>query len=92
MRDILAAKSGTMGEKGPVILPTWRLYSRHKGSFTCRKSTTWDWLFYFLSEGRRAEDILTLKNPTASAGLAEGNGNETLKLPNSRQFGKHDGV
>jgi len=25
-----AAKGGTMGEKGcPVILPTWRLYSRH---------------------------------------------------------------
>jgi hypothetical protein len=25
-----AAKDGTMGEKGcPVILPTWRLYSRH---------------------------------------------------------------
>ena len=32
-----------MGEKGcPVILPTWRLYSRHQESFTCRKSTTWD--------------------------------------------------
>jgi hypothetical protein len=30
MREILAAKGGTMGEKGcPVILPTWRLYSRH---------------------------------------------------------------
>jgi len=29
-REILAAKGGTMGEKRyPVILPTWRLYSRH---------------------------------------------------------------
>jgi len=29
-REILAAKSGTVGEKVcPVILPTWRLYSRH---------------------------------------------------------------
>jgi hypothetical protein len=29
-REILAAKVGTMGDKGcPVILPTWRLYSRH---------------------------------------------------------------
>jgi len=28
-----------MGEKGfLVILPTWRLYLRHSGSFTCRKS------------------------------------------------------
>jgi hypothetical protein len=28
--EILAAKGGTMSEKGwPVILPTWRLYSRH---------------------------------------------------------------
>jgi len=26
-----------MGEKGcPVILPIWRLHSRHQGSFTCR--------------------------------------------------------
>jgi len=34
-REILAAKGGTMGEKGcPVILLTWRLYSRHYGSFT----------------------------------------------------------
>jgi len=29
-REILAAKGVTMGEKGwSVILPTWRLYSRH---------------------------------------------------------------
>jgi hypothetical protein len=28
-----------------------------QGSFTCRKSTTWDRWFYFPSEGRRAEDF-----------------------------------
>ena len=49
-----------MGEKYPVILPTWRLNSGH--FFTCRKSTTWDRRLYFPSEGRRAEDF-----PTASA-------------------------
>ena len=69
-REILAAKRGTMDEKGcPVILPTWRLYSRHYGSFACRKSTTWDRGIYFSSEGRRAEDFFALKNPTASAGF-----------------------
>jgi hypothetical protein len=29
----------------------------------CRKSTTWDRRLYFPSEGRRAEDFFTLKNP-----------------------------
>jgi len=29
-REILAAKGGTMGEKGCLVtLPTWCLYSRH---------------------------------------------------------------
>jgi hypothetical protein len=31
------------------------------GSFTCRKSTTWDRRLYFPSEGRRATDFITLK-------------------------------
>jgi len=45
----------------PVILPKWR------------KSTTWDRRLYFPSEGRRAEDFFTLKNPTASAGFEPAN-------------------
>jgi hypothetical protein len=49
-----------MGGKGcPIILPTWRFYSRHYGSFICRKSTTWDRQLYFPSEGRRAEDFFS---------------------------------
>jgi hypothetical protein len=40
-----------------------------KGSFTCRKSVTWDQRLYFPSKGRRAEDFFALKNPTASAGF-----------------------
>jgi hypothetical protein len=40
-----------------------------QGSFTCRKSTTWDRRLYFPSEGRRAEDFFARKNPTASAGF-----------------------
>ena len=43
-----------------------------QGSFTCRKSTTWDKRLYFPSEGRRAEDFFALKNPTASAGFEPG--------------------
>jgi hypothetical protein len=39
------------------------------GSFICRKSPTWDQRLYFASEGRHAEDIFALKNPTASAGF-----------------------
>jgi len=57
-----------MGEKGsPVILPIWRLYSCHQGSFTCCKSTTWDQWLYFPSEGRCAEGFFALKNPMALA-------------------------
>ena len=50
-----------------------RLPRNIQGSFTCRKSTTWDKRLYFPSEGRRAEDIFALKNPTASAGFEPAN-------------------
>ena len=46
-----------------------RLPRNIQGSFTCRKSTTWD----FPSEGRRAEDFFALKNPTASVGFEPAN-------------------
>jgi hypothetical protein len=64
----------TMGEKCcPGILSTWRFNSRHYGSFTCNKSTTWDRRLYFPFEGRRAEDFFALKNPTASVGFERAN-------------------
>jgi hypothetical protein len=44
-----------------------RLPRSIQGSFTCRKSTTWDRRLYFPSEGTHAEDFFALKNPTASA-------------------------
>jgi hypothetical protein len=34
---------------------------------------TWDRQLYFPSEGRRADDFLALKNPTASAGFEHTN-------------------
>ena len=34
---------------------------------------TWDQQLYFPSEGRRAEDFFSLKNPTASAGFEPAN-------------------
>ena len=46
-------------ERCPLILPKLRL--PRNGSFTCRKSTTWDRRLYFPSEGRRAEDFFALK-------------------------------
>jgi hypothetical protein len=51
---------------GRLTLPRRRLPRNVLGSFTCRKSTTWDPRFYFPTEGRRAEDFFALKNPTAS--------------------------
>jgi hypothetical protein len=69
-REILAAKVGTMGEKGfPVILFTWRLYSRHLGIIYMPQIYDMEQRLYFPSEGRRAEDFFALKNPTASAGF-----------------------
>ena len=62
-----------VGENCPVILPKCRLPSYIQGSFTCRKSATWDRRLYFPSEGRRAEYFFALKNPTASAGFEPAN-------------------
>jgi hypothetical protein len=54
-------------------LPKCRLPRYIQGSFTCRKSATWDPRLYFPSEGRSAEDFSALKNPTASAGFETAN-------------------
>ena len=75
LQEILAAKDGnTWARNGRWILPeNARLAHNIQGSFTCRKSTTWDRRLYFLSEGRRAEDFFALKNPTASVGFEPAN-------------------
>ena len=59
LQEILAAKGGTTwARNGRWILPeNARLLRNIRGSFTCRKSTTWDRRLYFPSEGRRAEDF-----------------------------------
>ena len=69
--EALVVKGGTTwARNGRWILPEdARLPRNIQGSFTCRKSTTWDRQLYFPSEGRRAEDFFVLKNPTASAGF-----------------------
>ena len=63
-----------VGEKWPMNF-VWnaRLPRSIQESFTCRKSTTWDRLLYFPSEGRRAENFFALKNPTVSAGFEPAN-------------------
>jgi hypothetical protein len=59
-----------MGEKLPTNFAVIsRVPLQMKGSFTCRKATTWDRRLYFPSEGRHAEEFFALKNPTASAGF-----------------------
>jgi len=64
-----AAESGTMGEKGPRILPKVATSTSLLGSFTCRKFTTWDRRLYFPSEG----GFFRPKNPTASPGFEPAN-------------------
>ena len=65
----LVVKGGTTWVRnGRWILPeNARLPLNIQGSFTCRKSTTWDKRLYFPSEGRRAEDFF------ASAGFESAN-------------------
>ena len=69
--EIIIVKGGnTWARNGRwILLENVRLPHNIQGSFTCRKSTTWDKRCYFPSEGRRAEDFFALKNPTASAGF-----------------------
>jgi len=62
-RDPSSGRWNYVGENWPVILPEIATSTSIQGSFTCRKSVTWDPQFYFLSKGRRAEDFFTLKNP-----------------------------
>jgi hypothetical protein len=62
-----------LGKKRRGVWPKVASSTLLSGSFTCRKSTTWDRLVYFLSEGSRAEDFFALKNPTASAGFEHTN-------------------
>ena len=62
--ETLVVKGGTTwARNGRWILPeNARLPRNIQGSFTCRKSTTWDRRLYF-----------ALKNPTASAGFEPAN-------------------
>ena len=73
--ETLVVKGGTTwARNGRWILPeNARLPRNIQGSFTCRKSTTWDKRLYFSSERRRAEDFLSLKNPTVWAGFEPAN-------------------
>ena len=72
-REIPEVEVGTVGEN--VVRYFCRNDDFHTihGSFTCRRSTTWDRRLYFPSEGGRAEDFFALKNPTASAGFEPAN-------------------
>ena len=75
LQEILAAEGGsTWARNGRWILPeNARLPHNIQGSFTCRKSTTWNRRLYFPSEGRCAGDFFALKNPNASAGFEPAN-------------------
>ena len=43
------------------------------GSFTCRKSTTWDPRIYFPPEGSHTQGFYALKNPSTPAGFEPAN-------------------
>jgi hypothetical protein len=74
LRDPSSQRWNYVGEKWPMNF-AWnaRLPRNIQGTFTCRKSTTWDRRLYFPSEGSRAEDFFALKNPTDSAGFEPAN-------------------
>ena len=63
--ETLAAKRGTTrARNGRLILPeNARLPRNIQGSFTCRKSTTWEKRLYFRSKGRGAEDFFRPEKP-----------------------------
>ena len=71
LQEIITAKGGTTwARNGRWILPeNARLPRNIQGSFTCRKSTTWDRRLYFASEGRRAEDFSPWKIQWLRSGL-----------------------
>jgi hypothetical protein len=71
--DPSSERCNLLGEKRPVIWPKLASSTLLQGSFTCRKSTTWDRRLYVPSERSRAEDFFALKNPTASAGFEPAN-------------------
>jgi len=62
-RDPSSERWNCVGENWPVILPEIVTSMSIQGSFTCRKSATWDRRLYFPSEGWRAADIFAVKNP-----------------------------
>jgi len=62
-RDPSRKRWNYVGKNWPLILPEIVTSTSIQGSFTCRKSATWDPRLYFPSEGRRAEDFFALKNP-----------------------------
>ena len=73
--ETLVVKGGTAWARNDrrIFPENARLPRNIQGSFTCRKSTTWDKRLYFPSEGRLADDFFALKNPTASAGFEPAN-------------------
>ena len=76
LQEILVAKGGTKWARNGRwgLSENARLSRNIQGSFTCRKSTTWDRRLCFPSEGRCAEDFFfALKNPTASVGFEPAN-------------------
>jgi hypothetical protein len=72
----LLAKEGTVFVEG--ISLSAHNTPRLIGSFTCRKVGTWDRLFNFPSEGRRAEDFFTQKKSNGFGRV------RTCKLGNQR--------
>ena len=62
-RDPSSERWNCVGKNWPVILPEIATSMSIQGSFTCRKSATWEPRLYFPSEGRHAEDFFALKNP-----------------------------
>ena len=96
--ETLLVKGGTTWTRNGwwILSENARLPRNIQGSFTCRKSTTWDKRLYFPSEGRRAEDFFALKNPTASVGFEPANlgtkGQHVTSRPPKLHWGSMDWI
>jgi hypothetical protein len=68
-------QSGDLGEKRPLefCLRTLLVLFMPEGSFTCRKSTTWDRRLYFPPKEVVLRIFIALENPSPSVGIEPAN-------------------
>jgi hypothetical protein len=88
MRDLLVKDGIGREMTGQIGLRFW-LPRKSQGSFTCRKSATWDRRLYFPSEGRHAVDFFARKIQQLRPGLNWRSWVPEASMQSSWQYGRH---